>query len=219
MEGGSWRSCASWTERTKGTERVRLKIRNARIFFIHYFAHGKIMKTQMHKTSREDSGSVCRGLLTKNQTTRIGAFLKSCQMRKKSSVSPPNLIGEKRSHDFAAGGSWHAERALAAAAARIHSYSFIRTTNRPQCKTRLWDIMYLRLFISETGLQIDGSKCHQISSSMLAINADKDLQSFITPTRGRRKRRRRMVESALQGAANPRAPGCENALGKFRQKW
>ena len=36
--------------------------------------------------------------------------MKSCQMRKKSSVSP-NLIGEKRSHDFAAGGSWHAERA------------------------------------------------------------------------------------------------------------
>ena len=23
----------------------------------------------------------------------------------------------------------------------------------------------------------------------------------------------------IQGSANPRAPGCENALGKFRQKW
>ena len=43
--------------------------------------------------------------------------------------------------------------------------------------------MYLRLFISETGLH----KNHQIGS-MLAINADKDLQSFITPTRGRKYR-------------------------------
>ena len=111
------------------------------------FSNLKFIKHQ------EKNQVVCRGLLTKNQTTRIGAFLKSCQMRKKSSVSPPNLIGEKRSHDFAAGGSWHAERALAAAAARIHSYSSALRTDRnakPGYGTScIWDV-----FISETGLQI-----------------------------------------------------------------
>ena len=31
---------------------------------------------------------------------------------------------------------------------------------------------------------------------------------------------RSIVQSLyVQGSANPRAPGCENALGKFRHKW
>ena len=28
-----------------------------------------------------------------------------------------------------------------------------------------------------------------------------------------------IVHLDVQGSANPRPPGCENALGKFRQKW
>ena len=94
-----------------------MKIRNERIFCIHFSPNKKNFSNLKFIKHQEKNQVVCRGLLTKNQTTRIGAFLKSCQMRKKSSVSPPNLIGEKRSHDFAAGGSWHAELAPAAAMA------------------------------------------------------------------------------------------------------
>ena len=65
------------------------------------------------------SGVVCPSvLICEEPTTRIGAFLKSCQMREKSSVSP-NLIGEK-SHDFAAGGFWLLARRLESTV--IHSH-------------------------------------------------------------------------------------------------
>ena len=57
-------------------------------------------------------------LICEEPTTRMGAFLKPCQMREKSSVSP-NLIGEK-SHDFAAGGFWLLARRLESTV--IHSH-------------------------------------------------------------------------------------------------
>lgn len=123
------------------------------------------------------SGVVCPSvLICEEPTTRIGAFLKSCQMREKSSVSP-NLIGEK-SHDFAAGGFWLLARRLESTV--IHSH-YKPQTEQSQAMHGMGGAMHTHTRVAtrvhfRKWSQIGGNAIHQNGNAV-----DSRLNSYVSP--------------------------------------